>query len=536
MSPGSASSQQGSPANHSVEQIMHQQSHGLNHAPSHGSSVAAPSPTGMRNEHYHSRSSDMMTSKSFNLAPGSRASAQQTMDRRSVSPPPGVGSMDHFNHSNHGNNAGNNSSGLNPNAQSYAPELLLGPGTSPSGQRIRNNSAMQQPSAPQQQPPIGTAGAAPGSGSNPGASGRPLVPFESLPNPQLQMQMRAAILAAGASLQIQTMQAQAQQQARLQQQQQQAAAAAAFMPPEFQPPSAETLRLLQTAITLNSSAAAAPPAPPLAPTSTMVQPSPVTSAVQPPVSPFQPSSSYSWSQQSQQSVTQAVPQPIGPPGSRSAIGRKSMQQQDLESQQQQQHQEDVSKSFPRPIGTERAQKKNPLSMPPSLVAHNQQQQQAHHHQQQQQHQQHEASMQMQMTGHSMGQPTHGMHNSSSFGLGSSGDLWDPLSIYAGSSSGHGLGHSVGSGGSMMSNAEADCWLNTQFAAVTPPGTSGPGSDGNATLNLLHSSFSNRSTFDHLMDPSLAPGGPIDHHPFSVSLTSVSSSHFFADLVFSVSLS
>lgn len=101
---------------------------------------------------------------------------------------------------------------------------------------------------------------------------RPPIPFqEVLPNPQLQMQMRAAILAAGASLQMQTLQ---QQQARYNQQslnsiaqaqaQAQAAAQAAALAnnlgaPDFSPPSAETLRLLHTAISSFPAAATGAP-------------------------------------------------------------------------------------------------------------------------------------------------------------------------------------------------------------------------------------------------------------------------------------
>lgn len=229
-------------------------------------------------------------------------------------------------------NARDVQSSLNPNAQSYAPEVMA---------RIAANEArggvIGRP-VPRQQQSQETS-----------PRGGP-VPFESLPNPHLQMQMRAAILAAGASLQMQTLQAQqqaAQQAQRFQQQQQQqqqaqAAAAAALMStPDFNPPSAETLRMLQTA--LQGAAAVAANA----------GPSPTG---------FQ-ANSFGQSHPSQQ----MQPNPIGPisrgrkmsdlnavmdPSSHAMVGGVT----------------DESKSFPRPIGTERAQRtKNPSGVIGSLT-------------------------------------------------------------------------------------------------------------------------------------------------------------------------
>jgi hypothetical protein len=310
------------------------------------------------------------------------------------------------------NNNNNVSSSLNPNAASYAPELLAGL-TAPVAQRMRNSSQ------PQQQQQSQSQGQQQQSGSG---TSRHQVPFESLANPQLQMQMRAAILAAGASLQLQTMQAQAQQQARLQQQQQQqqaAAAAAAFMPPEFQPPSAETLRLLQTALSLNSTSTSA------------------GTAAAAPVSPFA-----SYGNQMMQSVPPPPPQqqPIGPISRTRKDPDQTMTQQQQQQPPPQQQTLDDSKSFPRPIGTERAQKKNPI--PPI---------------------------------------------GSGFNAMTATDLW---SLSVDNSSGTGSGGLMA--GNPMTGSDSE-WLNSQFAPLPP---SDP-----LVSNLLQSSFSNRA-YDGLIDPVL----------------------------------
>lgn len=183
--------------------------------------------------------------KSFNLAPGARGSNYNTSTTfsqhgslssvgSSIAPPPGVMSDSLV-----GNSQGN--SNLNPNAPDFSGG---GPGGRQQQQQLNNNgSSLLRPVVNMQQ-------------QSPQQSNiRGPIPFqEVLPNPQLQMQMRAAILAAGASLQMQTLQ---QQQARFQnfgaaQVQAAAAVAASMGQPDFNPPSAETLRLLHTAIAHSS--------------------------------------------------------------------------------------------------------------------------------------------------------------------------------------------------------------------------------------------------------------------------------------------
>ena len=272
----------------------------------------------------------------FSLAPGSRSANINMSPREQEHLLQQQESMDQFRHELSMQTSPNSrdvQSSLNPNAQSYAPEVMA---------RIAANEArggvIGRP-VPRQSLSQETS---------PGGRGGGPVPFESLPNPHLQMQMRAAILAAGASLQMQTLQAQqqaAQAQRFQQQQQQQAAAAAALMAtPDFNPPSAETLRMLQTA--LQGAAAVA---------ATTGGPSPTA---------FQ-SNTFSGSQQMQASG-QMQPNPIGPISRARKIS-------DLNAVMDPSNHAmpgvtDESKSFPRPIGTERAQRtKNPPGVIGSLT-------------------------------------------------------------------------------------------------------------------------------------------------------------------------
>ncbi|XP_015790056.1 ankyrin repeat and KH domain-containing protein 1 isoform X2 [Tetranychus urticae] len=191
--------------------------------------------------------------------------------------------------------------------------------------------------------------------------------------PPLHMQMRAAILAAGASLQMQTLQAQAAQAAQAAQSAQAAQVAQvaqvaqnhvryqvgpANVPTpglhpqlqnqsalggEFNPPSAETLRLLQTALTAFPAANAvlhqSPPQ--------NMQP---YNMMQPPISMRQ--AQQQQGQQASQQTHQQHHHPGQQPNSQrtQAGGSKEADMSDMSEE----------RKLPRPIGTERAQKKNPI--------------------------------------------------------------------------------------------------------------------------------------------------------------------------------
>ena len=185
-------------------------------------------------------------SKNFSLAPGSRPQVNQSYNQGYNTP------SSYMMDTGRGQSPIDSSdSGLNPNAPSYAPD-------SPAGQaqaRLLNNlthtnnllrTASMQPSG------MGPPGSMSHQQQQQSQMNRP---FETLPNPQLQMQMRAAILAAGASLQMQAAQQQQQRFMQHQQQppqpsllQQQQMAYNSLSGPDFAPASAETLRLLHTAL------------------------------------------------------------------------------------------------------------------------------------------------------------------------------------------------------------------------------------------------------------------------------------------------
>lgn len=224
-------------------------------------------------------------------------------------------------------------SSLNPNAQTYAPDSLV---TSPSlnARAVTSNSSVVFQSTKQPQQPMASTNRNP-------------VAFEQqIPNPQLAMQMRAAILAAGASLQMQTLQA--QQAAAAHQQHQKAMlhqsnAHFSMGQPDFPPPTPETLRLLQTALMTS----AAPPVP----LSQMSNPSQVTPIGPPPPPPapigsrvtsVSTSGSLVTRKVAESSISSTVATTV--PSESSTSGVIAMESE---------------KSFPRPIGTERAQKKHP---------------------------------------------------------------------------------------------------------------------------------------------------------------------------------
>ncbi|KAI1285660.1 Ankyrin repeat and KH domain-containing protein 1 [Halotydeus destructor] len=254
----------------------------------------------------------------FNLAPGARyqtalSFSQQHGPLSSIAPiqPPLSSGIDSIGSSSQGLVQGQMGA-LNPNAPDFSRndgQINQQHSNGPSLLRPALNMAQQQPNA-----------------------SRPAIPFqEVLPNPQLQMQMRAAILAAGASLQMQTLQA---QQARYSQSigaaqvQAAAAAAAAMGAPDFSPPSAETLRLLHTAIS----------AFPASGNSSMQQSSTSSQAQ---------SNSVAAPSMQQQQQQQQQQYPFIPPG----LGRAEAKVE----------QSDDRRPSLRPIGGERAQKKHPFA-------------------------------------------------------------------------------------------------------------------------------------------------------------------------------
>ena len=365
--------------------------------------------------------SEASKASGFSLAPGSRKTSSM-----GLSPPQRDASeqllqqesMDQFRsdlmQTSPNSRDANVQSSLNPNAQSYAPEVIASMTASQRERvigRANTTPVVSRASVSQEVSPRGSSGP---------------VPFESLPNPQLQLQMRAAILAAGASLQMQTLQAQQQaaQAQRFQQQQQQQAAAAALMgAPDFNPPSAETLRMLQTA--LQGAAAVAATG----------GPSPTAFQSTPGINPNTFHSQAAHMSSMQATSGQMQPNPIGS----MSRGRKLS---DLTGDPSGGHGQvmpgvmDESKSLPRPIGTERAQRtKNPPGVMGSL------------------------------TGSPFGFTGPGIGNNPG------SDLW-PMD----------MNHAA-------SGSEAD-WLNAQFSAPSDPLVS----------NLLQSSLSNRAFDGGFVDP------------------------------------
>lgn len=290
------------------------------------SSTSGSSPGSGRSDPFRSHES---SKPAFNLAPGSRStmtshgspSSSQHHDIRSTD---NTLTIDEFRNDLLQSSSSVQSS-LNPNAQSYAPDPVTGLSHQVRGAgTIGQNIMRPQPRGAQEVPSAQQS-------AHQSQAGRPTVPFESLPNPQLQMQMRAAILAAGVNLQMNALQQQHRLQQQQQQQQQVAQAAALMGGQDFPPPSAETLRMLQTAL---QGAAAATTS--------------VSGAFQA-AAPVVPSGLNTFTgHQAPSSVTSSGP--IGPP-------RRKVEGQDPTDVN---HLLDESKSFPRPIGTERAQKKNPI--------------------------------------------------------------------------------------------------------------------------------------------------------------------------------
>ena len=176
---------------------------------------------------------------------------------------------------------------------------------------------------------------------------------------QFQMQMRAAILAAGASLQMQTFQAQAAhaaQAAQAAQNQARFQCGPIVMPnvhqqtagpmgaPDFNPPSAETLRLLQSAITANAAMHQTTPQN-MQQFNMMQNVTSMRQHHQPHLRPHQPPSSSH--QSSQQRISHSTAQQANISSSSKENDASTI---DLVEE----------RKLPRPIGTERAQKKNPI--------------------------------------------------------------------------------------------------------------------------------------------------------------------------------
>ena len=400
------------------------------------------------------------SSKNFSLAPGSRPQGQSSYGNQGYTTPssynmmssdrsqsPSSAMMDH------GTMSGDANSGLNPNAPSYAPD-------SPAGQaaahvRMLSNhlahtnnllrTASMQPSGQ-----MSAGGQMSASGSpmhSQSQSSGQLRSFDGqgqVPNPHLQMQMRAAILAAGASLQ---MQAQQQQQARFQASMaahhsvqptmnqsimvQQQMAYNSIAGPDFAPASADALRLLQTAL-MNTTTSSIPGGHYGQGAGQMV--------------PNHASSSTGQGQPMGQSSSTGSSRPTaGVIGAGRKISSQSSGIMSEASNQDGGQGQDQSggdsspesKSVPRPIGTERAQKTSQLKNP-------------YH-----------------------GIPSPGVIGSTNFGT-TSDNLWnlDPLT------SGHGAG--MMSGG-MMSDMD---WM-----AASQMAPSGPMDQSSFMSNLLASSQS-----------------------------------------------
>ncbi|RWS28132.1 ankyrin repeat domain-containing protein 17-like protein [Leptotrombidium deliense] len=287
-------------------------------------------------------SSQQMKSNAFNLAPG--ATVARTFTNTTYSQHAPVSSVGQIHPPLNGNEclnvnsmqpnamnitgmSGSVQSSLNPNAPDFSSRSSTSFSNSQSTQQS-NGSTIR--------------------GSQHHSQPRSMAFQDVIPNPQLQMQMRAAILAAGASLQMQTLQAQAAQAQAIQNRfqfgqsnftpaahhHQQAAAAAAAAAslgtPDFTPPSAETLRLLHTAISAFPAANAALHA---STPQNMQQFGLMQTAIN-----------------LRQQQTQArIP-------SGASINVQPQMAKECEASSTENHEE---RKLPRPIGTERAQKKNP---------------------------------------------------------------------------------------------------------------------------------------------------------------------------------